>query len=38
MRGYPTLDLDANWSKGTFILLLFYISVTVGVFNNEHNW
>jgi hypothetical protein len=26
MRDYPTLHLDTNWSKGTTLSLLFYIS------------
>jgi hypothetical protein len=29
-RDYPILHIDTNQSKGTAILLLFYISVTVG--------
>jgi len=30
MRDYSTLHIDINSSKGTTLLLLFYISVTVG--------
>jgi hypothetical protein len=30
MTNYPKLHLDINKSKGTELLLLFYISVTVG--------
>jgi len=30
MKHYPTLHVDTNYSQGTVLLLLFYISVTEG--------
>jgi len=30
MRDYPTLHSFTNYSKGTALLVLFYISITVG--------
>jgi len=30
MEDYPTLHLETKSSKGTALLLLFYISVTIG--------
>jgi hypothetical protein len=30
MTDYPALHFDKNYSKGKVLLLLFYISITVG--------